>query len=1603
MKQISFFDLETEYIQSKILDIGSIRWDESTFHGSSLQKFLEFIQDSSFVCGHNIIRHDIAAIEKLQPRVISGKFKVIDTLFLSPLLFPTRPYHRLLKDDKILVDELSNPVNDSIKSRELFFDEVNAYKSLDKELADIFFWLLYRQKEFSGFFEYLEYKPQAEESYLSNLILKRFDKLICEHANITNLITDNPIPLAYALTLINSTDRYSITPPWLTHNFPEISEALHILRGKPCIPGCRFCNEALNPYPALKKYFGFDEFRTYGSEPLQKNAINAAIQNKSLLAVFPTGGGKSITFQIPALMSGENTRALTVIISPLQSLMKDQVDNLEKRFITDAVTINGLLDPIERSKSIERIQDGGANLLYISPESLRSVTIERLLLDRNIARFVIDEAHCFSSWGHDFRVDYLYIGDFIKNLQLKKGLREKIPVSCFTATAKQKVIEDIREYFRLKLDLELDVFSANASRTNLKYKVYNEDDEEHKYAEVRRLLELKQCPSIIYVSRTKKAFNLAEKLCEDGFNARPYHGKMEKEEKTANQNAFIEGVVDIMVATSAFGMGVDKSNVGMVIHYEISDSLENYIQEAGRAGRDESITADCYILFNEDDLDKHFLLLNQTKIDIKEINQVWKAIKNLTRTRDRVSNSALEIARSAGWEESTADIETRVKTAIAALEDAGYVQRGQNMPRVYANSILLKNAQEAINKINQSSIFQDHQKEKAARIIKKLFSSKSRKSMSDEEAESRVDYISDQLGLKKVEVIEIIQLLRDENILGDTKDLTAFIKKGENSNRSTQIFEKFRQLETYFLSCLAEYPESSMHSFNLKDLNEKAAASGCKDVSPNKIRTLVNFWSVKSWIKQRNLKYSKNNIKISTNQPIELLREKMENRHLLCKFIVEHLYTNASSISSNPDQEEVLVEFSILSLKYHAAKTNELFKKSFTNDDIEDSLFYLSRIEALKIEGGFMVVHNRLTIDRIEKNNRISYKESDYEKLRKYYQSKVQQIHIVGEYAKKMIENYDDALKFVDDYFRLNYSSFLNKYFPGSRQDDIRRTLTPAKFRQLFGDLSPAQLEIIKDSTNQYILIAAGPGSGKTRVLVHKLASLLLTEDVKHEQLLMLTFSRAAATEFKKRLIDLIGNAANFIEINTFHSYCFDLVGKIGSLVETDTVLQQATEKIREGDIEASRITKTVLVVDEAQDINFKEHQFLETLIEKNEEMRVIMVGDDDQNIFEFRGSNSRYMLEFMQKRTAKKYELIENYRSKQNIVAVANLWSAKIANRIKTIPIIPHQKTDGTIRIVEHISRNLMKPVLRSILDAPLTGTTCILTRTNDEAVQMCSILNRSGLSSKLIQTNDGFNLYNLQELRFLTELIEGESDSPTISEEEWEKAKKDMRGKYSASDKLELCQNLIRDFEAINRARKYKSDWKSFLMESKLEDFIAVNNEIVYVATIHKAKGKEFDNVFLLLDGYETQNEENKRLLYVAITRAKNNLTIHYTGKYFRNMVTNNMMYGVDSAAYDPIPEVSFLLTHRDVKLYYFDFVQQRMDGIMSGSELLNLPEGLATKRGLIIKYSEKFNNSLDDLLEKGFQVKSARANYVVYWRNPDTGNEVRVVLPEIVLAKI
>lgn len=1591
MRSIAFIDTEIDPGSKQILDIGAIKTDGSSIHSGSFPDFIQFLQGAEFICGHNIINHDLKYIKR--NGITIDHANTIDTLFLSPLLFPAKPYHALVKDDKLQTEELNNPLNDSIKARDLFFDELSAFRRLDDELKQIYVQLLQTTQELGGFFKYIGLDER--QNNLETVISRRFHEKICERADLTEIIRNNPIELSYCLALINTDHRYSITPPWVMKNFPDVKRIMYLLRSKPCLPGCAYCNVALDIHQGLKLYFGYDSYRTYDGQSLQEQAAQAAIDNKSILAVFPTGGGKSITFQVPALMNGSNVRGLTVVISPLQSLMKDQVDNLEKLGIIDAVTINGLLDPIERAKSIERVEDGSASILYISPESLRSNTIERLLLGRNVVRFVIDEAHCFSSWGQDFRVDYLYIAEFIKSLQEKKNLGEAIPVSCFTATAKPKVVADICEYFKDNLSLDLDIFSANIARVNLRYDVLEKQNEEEKYNTVRDLIIEKNCPTIIYVSRTKKAYELARRLTEDGFDARPYHGRMDKQEKSLNQDAFINGEVQVMVATSAFGMGVDKKDVGMVIHYEISDSLENYVQEAGRAGRDENITADCFVLFNEDDLGKHFVLLNQTKVNLQEINQIWRAIKELTRVRAKVSQSALEIARKAGWDENIENIETRVRTAISALETAGYLQRRNNAPRVFANSINSQNASEAIEKINASDKFDEKQKVLAARVMSKLFTNMKSKERIEDETESRVDYIAEHLAVERDEIIRVLNLLRLEKIIGDNKDLTAFISREDNRNRSLKNLEAFERIEKYLLSVFTEEPKT----YHLKELNELGHECGCKEITPNKIMTMLNIWQITHWIKKRMEDFPNNHIEVCCLNNPETLEEKRLQRHALARFILEYLFNKSNSYTGEAEKVEVLFSEVELLEEYQRM----LFKQEITLDDIEDALFYLSRIGSVHIEGGFMVIYNPMTIERLEQDNRKRYKVDDYQNLKQFYESRMQQIHIVGEYCRKMIENYKAALAFVDDYFQLNYTSFLNKYFKGSRQDELKRNVTPTKFKQLFGTLSPTQLKIINDNESQYIVVAAGPGSGKTRILVHKLASLLLMEDVKHEQLLMVTFSRSAATEFKKRLLELIGGAAHYVDIKTFHSYCFDLLGRVGTIEKSDEVIKEAIQKIDNGEVEPSKITKAVLVIDEAQDMDADEFALIQVLMKKNEDMRVIAVGDDDQNIYEFRGSSSKYLNSLIEEKNALIYELVENYRSKSNLVDFSNQFLPRIQHRLKRTPIMPVQNDTGFIKLVQYRESDLITPLVNDVCSAELIGSACILTKTNEEALQITGLLLQKGIKAKLIQSNEGFNLYHLVEIRYFLSRLGLEKEIFTINGEAWNQAKRDLQGKFRGSENLELAMNLIKDFEIINPKSKYKSDLEIFIRESKMEDFAGENSETIFVSTIHKAKGKEFNNVFLMLDDFYLNTDEAKRLLYVAMTRAKTNLTIHYKGNYFNNIKTEGLTSSIDVGVYPAPSQLAMQLSYKDVWLDFFIERQNMIFQLNSGDVLTFDGKTCFNARGIaILKVSRHLTKQIEPIIQKNYQPHSAKIRFLVYWKKEDSDQEIIIVLPEVYFAR-
>lgn len=1585
---IVYLDIEYDEKTKKINDFGAVKENGKSFHNVSFKKFLNFIKGSDYYCGHKIVAHDAKHINKASRSKVINESKCIDTLLLSTLLFPDKPYHKLIKDDKLLPDDTNNPLEDSKNTMTLFNDEVYAFTKLSQNQQQIYYQLLKDVPGYSGFFNFIKFKNKRMD--LELLIIEEYLGMICRKCDINNLIIKYPIELAYSLALTKTDKLESLFPRWVIHNYPFVEQVMLQLRGTPCEEGCGYCDNNLNPLLKANSLFDFKSFKEFDGKPLQELAIDAALKNKSLIAVFPTGGGKSFTYQLPALMRGENTRSLTVIISPLQSLMKDQIDNLMGKSINKAVALYGLLDPIERSKNIQRVQNGEVSILYIAPESLRSKTIERLLLSRDIARFVIDEAHCFSTWGQDFRVDYLYIGDFIKNLQEKKNNNKVIPVSCFTATAKRNVISDIEEYFDKKLNLKMEKITSSSVRKNLTFKVFNLEDEQEKYKKLRALLDSKGESTIIYASRTKKVDEIFKKLQEEQYSVSKFHGRMEPDDKIKQQNMFMTSESRIMVATSAFGMGVDKSDIGMVIHFEISNSLENYVQESGRAGRDQTLNANCYILYNESDLDKHFNLLNSTKLNIKEIQQIWTGIKRNVRENKTITKSALEIAHAAGWEDNVRGLQTRVTTAVAALEDAGYIKRGQNSPRVYADSILSKNMAEASATIEMSTTIIGKDKELAKRITKSLISNKYRKQSADVESEARIDYIADMLGIEIREVVRIVELLRDNKILSDSKDLACYIKKTK-ARTSKKLLKDSNKLERFLLQ---EFSRDDK-IYNFKEINEKAIDKGLKS-NVKMLKSLSNYLDITNVIDIHKLGNSK--LKVILHNDIVNLNKSISARFTLSEFILDFLYQRSEEQEVDESEEYKVVLFSVQELKNAFGKELSIFgSKKADIKQIENALYYLKTIESIKIEGGFLVIYSRISIKRLDKG--FKYTKKDYEKLDSFYQNKVEQIHIVGEYAKKMVDNYEQALRFVNDYFNIDYIDFLKKYFKGDRKKEISKKISPSKFKQLFGELSTQQLSIINDKDSNNIVVAAGPGSGKTKLLVHKLAAISLMEDTRPDQMLMLTFSRAAVTEFKTRLLELLGPVAYYIEIKTFHSFCFDIIGKIGSLDKSEDIITNALTMIENNEVDESRITKTMLVVDEAQDMVEKEYLLIKKIVEKNDNIKLIVVGDDNQNIYEFRKSSNKYFKEIAE--DAKVYLLPHNYRSKKNLIEFSNRFVESITNRMKKIPILPIQDDNGEIVIIKHKETNLYEPIVRHIRKAKLEGTTCILTRTNEQASILAGMLNNNRINAELIQENSDMTLFSLYEMRIFYDLVSKESSISIISNNLWKDLKKEflINNKYISNK--EVVMNALKTFEFFNKKIKYLSDFKEFLMESNYTDFIT--SKTLTVSTLHKSKGREFDNVIIMYDISYVSKNEHKRLLYVGITRAKTNLFIHYFGDYFKFNDIENCNYYEYDTNYDLPEKLVFSYTHKNVNLGYFKFTQNAVKDIEIGVELELIDKWrLQYKNRKILQLSKKNIEFIEKFELQGFKFLSAKVKHKVYWYNQELEEELVIVLPEITLIK-
>ncbi|HGG64918.1 MAG TPA: ATP-dependent DNA helicase RecQ, partial [Rhodobacteraceae bacterium] len=711
-------DLEVDPSQARIFRLAAVRHaprDKLVHMGAVdeviLARLAAYCASADFIIGHNFIRFDLPHLVAHSPRLIDLAERAVDTLWLNPLAFPRNPYHHLVKhhhDGRLQAGQVGDPEKDTRLVFEVLENQLRVFPALGEQALCAYHFLTSQAPEHGGFdavFALLRAapRPSAREAWKSvrALLEGRACTVAIKRLRKRFRAPGKGWPLAYALSWINVAGGQSVMPPWVRASFPDAARIVRELRGAACgRADCRWCRAKADPGAALKAWFGFSGFRPEptdeAGQPLQERIVAEAMAERDVLGILPTGTGKSICYQLPALTKFERTGALSVVISPLVALMVDQVRGLKQHGIDSCVTVNGLLSLPERHAALEAVRLGEASMLLISPEQLRSLSVQSVLSQREIGTWILDEAHCLSKWGHDFRPDYRYIARFIKEFA---GDGSRAPILCLTATAKPEVIAEIREHFKTRLGRELVLLNGGAARNNLSFEV-RQTNGDRKMADILEALESAppgegKSGAIVYCATRAYTEKVAKFLRQQGHAAAHFHAGLPPEEKRDVQERFQQGELRVIAATNAFGMGIDKPDIRLVVHADIPGSLENYLQEAGRAGRDRA-AARCVLLFCADDVERQFALSARSRLAQHEINAIHKALRRLDERQKKngsVVATAGEIVREErdeAFERDQATDDTRVKTAVAWLEEARLVKREENRVQVFASSLKVK-------------------------------------------------------------------------------------------------------------------------------------------------------------------------------------------------------------------------------------------------------------------------------------------------------------------------------------------------------------------------------------------------------------------------------------------------------------------------------------------------------------------------------------------------------------------------------------------------------------------------------------------------------------------------------------------------------------------------------------------------------------------------------------------------------------------------------------------------------------------------------------------------------------------------------------------------
>ncbi|WP_029918042.1 RecQ family ATP-dependent DNA helicase [Pelobacter seleniigenes] len=1606
-----FLDLETT-LEGKIIKIGAV-FQGQTFERqgkfdlkAALVELDQFGSAASHVLGHNLLGHDLPLLSALAPELSLLKKPVIDTLYLSPLAFPENPYHRLVKDYKLVRQSVNDPVADARLAAAIFSDQCDAFEQqyLQNPLLVEFYRYCFENSTnsatkwdgISDVFAAVGAKLLELEDAIQGVI-KLTEGKVCKTAlrAVCNQYIWDPeecATLAYCIAWLQVSGHNSVLPPWVRNNFRGTVSILRQLRDIPCEDtACDYCRTNHNPVSQLSRYFGFPAFRPVpeadDGSSLQESIVRYGMSDRPQLAILPTGGGKSLCYQLPALVRNHRRGTLTIVISPLQALMKDQVDNLMVKTGTPfAAALYGMLTAPERGQVLESVRLGDVAILYVSPEQLRNKSFRDVISQREIGCWVFDEAHCLSKWGHDFRTDYLYAARFIREFCQSQKIPLP-PIACFTATAKKAVIEEITDYFRRELGHELKLFEGGVERSNLNFEVQTVTRAE-KMGRVAELLQERLTAdgaAVVYAATRKQTEAINEFLQVKGFSSAAFHAGLKPPIKKQIQEEFIVGNIQIIVATNAFGMGIDKENVRLVVHAEIPGSLENYIQEAGRAGRDQQ-AAECVLLYDEQDIETQFKMGGLSELSLRDIRQILRGLKLAKRNRDgEIVVTAGELLRSEVVETSFDSDDrlasTKVKTAVAWLERAGFLERNHNRTGVFQGRPVVKNLNEARQKIDLLNVSISTQQRWMA-ILQALINADPDEGLSADQLAELPEFTepkdrSEGVSLQIADSQRILKTLNEMAEAGLIKRdllLTAFVRY-KIAQSSPQLLEQVCHLETALLKLLQEEEPDAEGWLQLspRRVNQRLVDMGFVCV-PEFLLKIIRSLSLdgKGLAGQRgslDLVYiSSEHYRVKLHRNWEVLIQTARVRSDLAKVLLDAIMAKIPEKTSAG--KDILVEFSLDDLVL--ALKGDLFLAGQVKNElaaIERALMFLHEQDVIVLQQGLAVFRQAMTIKLLDTKKR--YNKGDYTPLEQHYHERTFQVHVMNEYARLGAEKIKQALGLVAAYFSMEKRDFIARFFAG-RKEVLDRATSQDSYRRIVDNLeNPSQIAIVAAPEDENMLVLAGPGSGKTRVVVHRCAYLLRVIRVPPTSILILCFNRQAAATLRRRLWDLVDSDAVGVTILTYHglamrltgtSFAERLVSRGEENIDFDELIDQAIRLLKGEEnlpgLDEDSLRDRLLagyrhiLVDEYQDIDERQYELVSaiagrTLDEDDDSKLTIMaVGDDDQNIYSFRGANVTFIRQFEHDYGARYHHLIENFRSTANIIAAGNALIAENKDRMKIeYPIRINKGRERLVAggdwshlddvgkgrvqicavadafaqakaIVGHLER------LKRNNPALHWGECAVLSRNHEDLAPVRAALEYFTIPISYSGQNLSLPIGRVREIRLFFErlapikyefrrakdleklFIENLGTKVVASNPWWELLLLCLDEWHSETGNSEL---------PVSQAIDYL--WES-LAEQKRDRFMERG---VFLSTVHFAKGTEFEHVLLIdghWDGRKNDLEEERRVYYVGMTRAKQTLSLYLRQDQknpfivsIKNKLTDNQLF-----CFSPgLPDVPFEILKR------------------------------------------------------------------------------------------